>query len=131
MLCIFPGEHKAFAYSVNTDSETADYGRIDSLLIGALSVADATPPQTAEPAPEIANWHGRYVLSPNRFQSFEYLDTVFGSVNIHAEEESLTLASLQRDSRELRPVGDLLFSAGDRAIHPEVSVSRFHPLILS
>ena len=115
MLCIFPGEHKAFAYSVNTDSETADYGRIDSLLIDALSVANATPPQTVKPVPDIANWHGRYVLSPNRFQSFEYLDTVFGSVNIHAEEELLTMSSLQRDSRELRPVGDLLFSAGDRA----------------
>jgi len=114
MLCIFPGERKAFAYSVNTDSETADYGRIDSLLISALSVADATPPQTAKPAPDIANWHGRYVLSPNRFQSFEYLDTVFGSVEIYAEEELLIMASLQRDPRELRPVGGLLFSAGDR-----------------
>ena len=115
MLCIFPDEGKAFAYSVNTDSETADYGRIDSLLIGALAVSDATPPLTAESVPDIANWHGRYVLSPNRFQSFKYLDTVFGSVEISTEGELLTIASLQGDSRELRPVGNLLFSAGDRA----------------
>jgi len=31
MLCIFPADNKAFAYSVNTDSETADYGRLNEM----------------------------------------------------------------------------------------------------
>lgn len=114
MLCIFPDERKAFAYSVNTDSETANYGRLDKLFIEALKIAKAMPPPTVNPAPDISKWHGRYVLSPNRFQMFEYLDTVFGSINVSADDGSLAIASLQQDTRLLRPVGDYLYSANDR-----------------
>ena len=114
-LCLFPEERKAFAYSVNTDSETADYGRIDSLLIDALGVPTASSPQTVEPAPETARWHGRYVLSPNRFQRFDYLDSVFGAIKVSAEADSLTMTSLQQRPRQLRPVGGQLYSANDRS----------------
>ena len=115
MLCIFPDEHKAFAYSVNTDSETANYGRIDSLLIGALGISDATPPQTAKQASDIAQWYGHYILSPNRFQTFAYLDNVFGSVRISADGGSLTMSYLQQNPRRLRPVGGRIYSVNDRA----------------
>lgn len=114
MLCIFPDEQKAFAYSVNTDSETAEYGRIDKLLIESLDIAEATRPQTAEPAPDIAQWHGRYILRPNRFQTFEYLDTLFGAIKISAQADSLAMTSLQNAPRQLRPLGDYLYSANDR-----------------
>ncbi|NNE34106.1 MAG: beta-lactamase family protein [Rhodothermales bacterium] len=114
MLCIFPNEQKAFAYSVNTDSETADYSRFDALLIAALDIPRATPPQVAAPAPDISEWRGRYVLNPNRFQMFEYLDTVFGSIRISGDERLLTLVSMQQKARQLRPVGERLYSANDR-----------------
>ena len=114
MLCIFPDEHKAFAYSVNTDSETADYGRLDSLFIGALNVAAALPPQAGIPAPDISQWHGRYTFSPNRFQTFQYLDNVFGAIKISAAGDSLSLESMQQDPRKLRPLGGRLYSADDR-----------------
>ena len=114
MLCIYPDEKKAFAYSVNTDSETADYGRIDQLLIGSLGVAPALQAQTAEPAPDITQWYGRYVLRPNRFQTFEYLDTVFGAIRISAQADSLTMTSLQNSERQLRPLGGYIYSANDR-----------------
>ena len=120
MLCIFPDENKAFAYSVNTDSETANYGRIDSLLIGALGIAEASPPRTVKPAPDIARWHGRYILSPNRFQTFEYLDNVFGAVKVSADGDSLTMTSLQQSPRRLRPVGGRIYSANDRATSSHV-----------
>jgi hypothetical protein len=115
MLCIFPEEQKAFAYSVNTDSETADYGRLDSMLIEALDVAKAESPQSAPPASDIAEWHGHYLLAPNRFQTFEYLDTVFGSIRISTDGEVLTLASMQREARQLQPVGERFFSTNDRS----------------
>ena len=115
MLCVFPEEQKAFTYSINTDSETADYGRFDSVFITALSIARASPPPTRSPAPDISRWYGRYVLSPNRFQTFEYLDRVFGSINISANGDSLELASMQQDPRQLRPLGGYIFSANDRA----------------
>ena len=114
-LCIFPDEGRAYAYSVNTDSETADYGRFDALLIGALQIARAPPPETSEPRSDISRWHGRYVLSPNRFHTFDYLDTVFGAIEVSAEGGLLALSSWQRDARLLRPVGDYLYSAGDRS----------------
>jgi hypothetical protein len=115
MLCIFPDEHKAFAYSVNTDSETADYGRLESLFVDALKIAKSPVPQTTDPAADMSEWYGRYVLQLNRFQMFEYLDTVFGAIKISADGDSLTLASMQRDARSLRPVGGRLYSAYDRS----------------
>lgn len=115
MLCIFPDEQKAFAYSINTDSETADYGRLDSLLIDALDIAKATPPKTASPATNISAWEGRYVFSPNRFQTFEYLDTVFGSIKVSANGDFLTIEPMQQKARQLRPTAERLFSANDRA----------------
>jgi CubicO group peptidase (beta-lactamase class C family) len=114
MLCIFPDEHKAFAYSINTDSETANYGRFDKLFIETLKVTEAQPPQTANPSSDLGKWHGRYVLSPNRFQMFEYLDSVFGAIKVSVDDGFLALVSLQQDTRLLRPVGDYLFSASDR-----------------
>jgi hypothetical protein len=33
----------------------------------------------------VKNVNGRHLLSPNRFQTFEYLDTVFGAVKISAD----------------------------------------------
>ena len=115
MLCIFPDEHKAFAYSVNTDSETADYGRIDRLFIDALEIAEAPMPPTKHPVSDMSGWHGQYVLSPNRFQMFEYIDTVFGTIRISADGSSLTMASLLAETRSLRPAGDRLYSANDRS----------------
>ena len=114
MLCVFPDENRAFAYSVNTDSETADYGRIDSLLIDALAIAEAPVPVTVHSGPDVSKWHGRYTLSPNRFQTFQYLDDVFGAIKISAADDLLTLTSLQKEPRELRPVGDRMYSANDR-----------------
>jgi CubicO group peptidase (beta-lactamase class C family) len=113
-LCVFPAEHEAFAYSVNTDSETADYGRLDSLFIGAMTVAEALPPRTASPAADISEWYGLYTLSPNRFPTFQYLDDLFGAIKISAAGDALTLASMQQGRRNLRPVGDRIYSANDR-----------------
>ena len=120
MLCVFPDEHKAFAYSVNTDSETADYGRLNELFVGSLGIAEATPPPTVGPAPDISQWHGRYILSPNRFQTFEYLDNVFGSIKIASDGDFLTMTSLQQAPRRLRPTGDYIFSSGDRSTSSHV-----------
>ena len=120
MMCVFPDELKAFAYSVNTDSETADYGRFNHLFISSLKVAKAPPPPTVSPSADISQWHGRYILSPNRFQTFEYLDNVFGSIRISADGDFLTMTSLQQAPRRLRLTGDHIFSADDRSTSSHV-----------
>ena len=109
-----------FQRSGLVDYFNANYGRIESLLIDALSVAEVSPPQTAEPAPDIMEWHGRYVLNPNRFETFRYLDTVFGTIEIFGDAETLIMASFQQNPRQLRPIGGRLYSADDRATSSHV-----------
>ncbi|MDX1555328.1 MAG: serine hydrolase domain-containing protein [Xanthomonadales bacterium] len=115
MVCIYPDEHKAFAYSVNTDSETADYGQIESALVRALDVAPAPSPETVPASGAMTQWYGRYILSPNRFETFRYLDTVFGAIKVSADDGHLVMTSLQGAPRALRPVEARIFSAVDRA----------------
>ncbi len=114
MLCVFPEQHLAFAYSVNTDSETANYGRLDARFIDALGVANAVTPATRDAAPDARDWVGRYVLSPNRFQMFDYLDRLFGSVRVDGDANGLEMTSLQGSPRQLRPTGGYLYTANDR-----------------
>ncbi len=120
MLCVFPEQQKAFAYSVNTDSETADYGRLDQRFIEALEVAEAPAPKTMDAAEDAAGWAGRYLLSPNRFQAFNYLDRLFGGIHITAEADGLRMTSLQGSPRLLRPTGGYRFSADDRTTNSHV-----------
>ena len=63
----------------------------------------------------MSGWYGRYIPAPNRFQTFEYLDTVFGAIQISAVGDLLKLESVQQQVRELRPVGNRLYSADDRS----------------
>lgn len=114
MLCIFPEESKAFFYSVNTDSETADYGRIQQVLIAELGLQAAKPTNSAVLPLESVGWSGWYVMSPNRFSSFEYLDNVFGAVHLSSHQGKLAMTGPQQELRWLRPVGHGLYSASDR-----------------
>ncbi len=115
MFCVYPDQRKAFAYSVNTDSETADYGRLDQLFIQALQIPAARQPPAEKPASDMTEWAGWYTFAPNRFQTFAYLDTVFGATRVSFADEAISLTTLQRPERRLRPVGDRLYSAHDRA----------------
>ena len=45
---------------------------------------------------------------------FEYLDNVFGAIKISNVDGFLSLVSLQQDTRQLRSVGDYLYSTNDR-----------------
>mgnify|MGYP001820438485 CR=1 FL=1 len=115
MLCVFPDQHKAFAYSINTDSETANYGRFDRLFIDALDIENVVSHPEAGPAMDISQWHGWYVLRPNRFASFKYLDEVFGAVKVSARDNDLSWNPMQKQPRGLRPVSGRIFQAHDRS----------------
>jgi CubicO group peptidase (beta-lactamase class C family) len=114
MLCIYPGERKAFFVSANADVEDAEYDRLDRILIDALGVR-RTPPATASPtALDLADWEGIYVPSPSRFASFAYLDVVLGFATVRHRGNSLHLTPFQGKARELIPVGGALLRRGDR-----------------
>jgi len=113
-LCIYPNEQKAFAYSVNTDSETADFGRIEQALIRELDMDSSPIPASIDAAGNFDDWFGYYIPSPSRFHTFRYLDTLFGIVEVKRENHEIVLAALGGSMRVLRPTGQNLFSADDR-----------------
>ncbi len=114
MLCTFPQQQKAFFVAVNADSETADYERFNALLVNALDIAAIPPAKIGEPLDEVSSWTGVYIPSPNRFASFDWLDTVLSFVHVSWDGSSLQSRSLQAGSKSLVPVGDALFRAPDR-----------------
>jgi len=114
MLCLFPEQQKAFFVTMNADSETADYGRFDALLIAALDLAPVAAGAPYALSGDIADWQGIYVPAPNRFASFAWLDTVLNFVRIRWDGTHLHLKSFQSGDRILMPQGNLLFKASDR-----------------
>ena len=129
-LCLFPEQGKAFFYSINADSERADYEAFTRTLIATLELEEE-PVVAASAAPaEGAVDLGLYVLSPGNMAQFAWLDWMFGSVWMSRQEDSagLILSSLQQDARYLLPLGAGLYRdterrrashilvAGDRAI---------------
>jgi CubicO group peptidase (beta-lactamase class C family) len=114
MLCIYPAQGKAFAYSVNTDSETANYSRIAAALIGELEPEPADIPLSGPMAADTSDWFGWYIPSPNRFATFLYLDTIFGAGKLGGGENGLVFDAIQASPRHLRATGGYLFSAENR-----------------
>ncbi len=115
MLCVFPDEQKAFAYAVNTDSETAEYGKLAAALIDALALDDAEAPATHDTTTADDDWQGYYRPSPNRFATFRYLDELFGVARLERTGPTLAFMPFGGAARELRPTGPRLYAAADRA----------------
>jgi hypothetical protein len=114
MLCLFPQHQKAFFVAMNTDSETADHERLNALLVGALEIAAAPPTPAGRPTENVSAWEGIYIPAPNRFATFEYLDTVLNFVHLSWDGSSLQLRSPQSEARFLVPLGGFIFRAPDR-----------------
>jgi CubicO group peptidase (beta-lactamase class C family) len=114
MLCLFPEHHQAFFIAMNADSETANYGHFDALLVKALGLKTNTPTPPDMPFAAGADWEGIYIPAPNRMASFAWLDTIFNFVRLSWDGDHLQLRSLQSDNRTLLPQGGLLFRATDR-----------------
>jgi CubicO group peptidase (beta-lactamase class C family) len=131
LMCIYPDTGQAFLISINTDSETADYKRIYRIIAGTLNLAAPGAPETRLPALDVSDWQGLFVLQPNRFESFRYLDTVFGFAKLDWQDGSLQFDPLQGKTRELRPTADYLLSADDRQVNSHVLLRDEHdtPLI--
>lgn len=122
MLCVYPEEQKAFAYSVNTDSETADYSKLTAHLIDKLELDLAQQPAEQDLPHDIDEWTGYYRISPVRFRLFEYIDTVFGLRRLQPGPDgtSMDFISLQASSRHLLYSGDNVYRATDRTTNSHV-----------
>lgn len=113
-LCLFPEQQKAFFVAMNTDSETADYERFDALLVQALDLLPTGRSSAATHTPSFDEWNGIYIPAPNRFASFEWLDTLFNFVRVRWDGTHLNLEPFQSANRLLIHERDSLFRATDR-----------------
>lgn len=122
MLCVYPQEKKAFAYSVNSDREGARYSLLGAALVKALELKEAQqPPSAADDC--LMCRAGFYIPAPNRFAMFRYLDRLFAALWVAPGDNQLTVLSVQGSDRTLRPLGAGLFSAHDRSTASHVFFS--------
>ncbi|NNG23559.1 serine hydrolase domain-containing protein [Telluria aromaticivorans] len=120
MLCLFPDTQQGFFIAINTDSETADYGRLDALLVRALQPAARLPAALPSPAFDSRAWEGFYIPAPNRFDSMRFIDTVANFLHVSREGNSLRLKPFQSAALELRHVGSGLFRVRDKLLASHV-----------
>jgi CubicO group peptidase (beta-lactamase class C family) len=109
ILCVYPEHQRAFFASYNSDPEQGNFSRVDSLFASALGVPQTDAAAVTSPGVDPAGWNGWYVVRPNRFQQFAYLDELMGVTRISWNGETLVLRPLQGATRSLEPVGGALF----------------------
>ncbi|MGV8940121.1 MAG: serine hydrolase domain-containing protein [Lysobacter sp.] len=115
LLCLYPHQKKAFFIGFNMDSESADYGVFDALMIEQLAI----PKSPIEPAiatkDELGAWMGWYGRVPGKVPAFEYVDLVFNPVSIASRGGGLVLHPLFSDAVELTALGGMRFRATGRS----------------
>jgi len=112
---LFPEQKKGFFISYNTDSETADYEKFNTIFTNHLGITKHEKQKTKDDlAPSIKEFDGYYKMNPIRFKMFAYLDLLFNSIKVKLENNKLVIKSIQNEDYDLLPVGDNLFRKRDR-----------------
>ena len=115
MLCLYPREGKAFFVAANADVETADYDKLNKVLIDALDLAASPAPTPSSSAPaNMDEWGGVYVPAWHAVASLAWVDSILNAVDVRWDGAQLQLAPLQGKPASLRPAGGMLFQAGGR-----------------
>jgi len=122
MLCVFPEHQRAWFHALNADSEGADYGRFERLLVEAMGLARTEPAAEGPSAVAPDHWAGYYVPAPNRFAAFEWLDTTLNGARARSVESRLGFRRFQMPEVVLVPVGGSLYRAPDRVIASHVAL---------
>ncbi len=114
LFCVFPASASAVFVAFNSDPESGNFGRVDSLLVDALRLPRLASQDRAAPGVDPTDWAGVYRPYPVRFEQFRYLDDLFGLVRVRWDGSELALRPLQGSARVLTPVGGALFRAEGR-----------------
>lgn len=131
-LYLFPDEQKAFFISFNTDSETADYQKFNTILINHLGIEQPQKVPFKNTLPiDLEDIKGYYKLNPVRFSLFSYADLLFNSIKIEDEGKNLKVRSIQSKSYILSPVGNHLFRKQDRIKASHVFFRKNHAQLIS
>ncbi|WP_313915707.1 serine hydrolase domain-containing protein [Tahibacter sp.] len=113
MLCLYPEQQKAFFVSINTDSETADYARIDAAMMQALGLEPSRQSDTASTV-DVSPWLGRYVPAPSRFAIQRYADLLAGGVSLERDSVGLAVTPFMGSPQRLAPAGGHLLKGEGR-----------------
>ena len=112
---LFPEQKKGFFISYNTDSETANYEKFNTIFINHLGINKPEKLCTKENLPSnVEEFEGYYKMNPVRFELFAYLDLLFNSIKVQKKDNSLLIKSIQKETYSLLPVGSNLFRKEDR-----------------
>ena len=113
VLCLYPETQQAFFIAINSDSETANYQVFDALLIASLKLPRPAPTPASTPPPPFdpREWQGFYVPSPNRFDSFRLVDTLFNFMHVSSDGKMLRVKPFQSAAIELSHNKHFLFRA--------------------
>jgi CubicO group peptidase (beta-lactamase class C family) len=114
IICVYPESQRAFFAAYNSDPEQGNFNRVDSLLASALGVPETAAVAVATPSVNPEDWDGWYVVRPNRFEQFAYLDELMGITRIAWDGATLALRPVQGTAVQLEPLGAALFRAPGR-----------------
>jgi len=111
--CLDRERRAAFFIGWNSDREDARHGRFEALLVQHLGLA--RPPAAAKPAAaDVANWNGRYLPAPSRFESTRLADRLFGSWTLDVHSAGGNWTPWGGPARSLVPQGGHRFRQSDR-----------------
>jgi len=112
---LFPEQKKGFFISYNSDSETANYEKFNTIFINHLGINKPKKLKIKDSLPSnIKDFYGYYKMNPFRFEMFAYLDLLFNSIKVEQENNKLIVQSIQNETYSLLPVGGNLFRKKDR-----------------
>ncbi|MEA3436859.1 MAG: serine hydrolase [Thermodesulfobacteriota bacterium] len=112
---LFPEQKKGFFISYNTDSETANYEKFNTIFINHLGITKPEKQKIKNNLPpNFKGFDGYYKMNPFQFEMFAYLDLLFNSIKVKLENNKLVIKSIQKEDYDLLPVGDNLFRKKDR-----------------
>jgi CubicO group peptidase (beta-lactamase class C family) len=114
IFCLYPEHQRAFFASYNTDPEGANFDAVDSLLASSLGVPQTPLAEVTRTTVTPAEWNGWYVVRPNRFAQFAYLDEVTAVTRVQWDGAALWLRPFQGSARQLQPLGAALFRQSAR-----------------
>jgi len=112
---LFPEQNKGFFISYNTDSETANYEKFNTIFINHLRISKPDKLRAKENLPSsVEEFEGFYKMNPVRFKMFAYVDLLFNSIKVKKKNNKLLVKSIQKETYVLLPIENNLFRKKDR-----------------
>lgn len=116
MLCIYTPQQKAFFYSVNTDGESADYSRLDRLMVASLGLARQTVPEAGRKSFPTKLWEGQYIPAISGIRFERYTDVLGEGLRLKSTGQHMILEAAGSKPRRLISLGHGRLRAEDRTV---------------